>query len=223
MKILYIVPYVPSLIRVRPYNLIRFLGKRGHQVTVATHWSNEQEKQDIQELRQHCKDVQAVPISRWRSYANSALALPSRTPLQAEYSWSPAFAALLEKLTHIQEYDVIHVEHPVRGDSARAFLAGQLSSSGWSTDVDYIWENYNRNKRSVTIDISKEGGREIIYKFVEQADVFLTNLRPYEMERYHMKYDTLSQLNPRLIYGALTGLGKKGPERDTPGYDHTLF
>jgi sugar transferase (PEP-CTERM/EpsH1 system associated) len=134
MKILYVVPYVPSLIRVRPYNLIRFLGKRGNQVTVATLWSNAQEEQDLQALLPYCHDVQALPISRWRSYVNSATALPSRTPLQAVYSWSPAFAALLEQLTQIEKFDIIHVEH-LRGAKYALHLRAKRPS------IPIVWDS----------------------------------------------------------------------------------
>ncbi len=49
--------------------------------------------------------------------------------------------------------------------------------------------------------------------------VFLTNMRPFELEKFGLNYDSLSQLNPKLIYASLTGLGKKGSERNAPGYD----
>ncbi|MFZ6028787.1 MAG: glycosyltransferase [Chloroflexota bacterium] len=120
MKILYVVPYPPSLIRVRPYNLIRFLGARGHQVTVATLWSNESERRDAEALRGECADVQTAAITRARSLANCALALPTRTPLQAVYSWQPAFARKLRELANTG-FDVIQVEH-LRGSQYALFL-----------------------------------------------------------------------------------------------------
>lgn len=116
--------------------------------------------------------------------------------------------------------DVIHVEHPVKGDVLRVILAGQGVNVAGS---NYVWENYNRNKRSVTIDISQEGGKEIICRLVGKADVFLSNMRPFELEKFGLNYDSLSQLNPKLIYASLTGLGKRGSERNEPGYDQTGY
>ncbi len=110
MKILFIVPYVPSLIRVRPYNLIRSLTENGHEVTVATIWNSEDEHRDVNELRQHCHAVHGVMVPKSRSYLNSLLAIPSRTPLQAVFSWSPGFIRLLDELNP-PSFDVIHVEH----------------------------------------------------------------------------------------------------------------
>ena len=62
-------------------------------------------------------------------------------------------------------------------------------------------------------------GREIIYKLIEQADVFISNLRPYELEKFKLEYDTLKKINPRLIFASLTGYGLTGPDRNSPGYD----
>jgi len=119
--------------------------------------------------------------------------------------------------------DVLHVEHPVMGDSFRVIQVGMSKISGVQSEMNYVWENYNRNKRSVTLDLSQELGQKIIYKLVEKADVFLTNMRPFELEKYRLEYGVLSQFNPGLIYGALTGYGKKGPERDAPAFDHTAY
>lgn len=110
MKILFIVPYVPSLIRVRPYNLIRSLSENGHEVTVATLWNSDEEEQDMRELEPYCHTVRGVRVPKSRSYLNSLLALPTRTPLQVVYSWLPAFENLLDQLDP-EGFDVIHVEH----------------------------------------------------------------------------------------------------------------
>ncbi len=128
---------------------------------------------------------------------------------------------------HLADFgaDVIHVEHPVVGDSLRAVQTGTGLATGTPPPpgFKYYWENYNRNKRSITVDASQDAGREILYKLVRTADVYLTNMRPYERDKFKLDYGTLSQLNPRLIYASLTGYGKKGPERNSPGYDHTAY
>ncbi len=127
---------------------------------------------------------------------------------------------------HLADFgaEVVHVEHPVRGDSWRIFQKGQgTGTNGVESAINYNWENFNRNKRSAAIDLSQEDGQQIIYKLVEEADVFVTNLRMYEREKYRMGYDTLSKVNPKLIYGSLTGYGKKGPDKDLPAYDTTAY
>ncbi|MBP1685635.1 MAG: putative acyl-CoA transferase/carnitine dehydratase [Deltaproteobacteria bacterium] len=116
--------------------------------------------------------------------------------------------------------DVIHIEHPAMGDVLRVVLAGH------GVDIagpNYIWENYSRNKRSMTLDVSTPAGQDILYKLVATADVFLTNMRPFEMEKYALGYADLSQRNPNIIYGSVTGVGKRGPERNEPGYDATGY
>ncbi len=119
--------------------------------------------------------------------------------------------------------DVLHIEHPVMGDSFRVIQAGMSSVSGVASDINYVWENYNRNKRGITLDLSREPGQKILYRLVEKADVFLTNMRPFEQKKYRFEYGVLNRLNPRLIYGALTGYGTRGPEKDSPAYDHTAY
>jgi sugar transferase (PEP-CTERM/EpsH1 system associated) len=111
MNILFVVPYVPNLIRVRPYNLIRFLSARGHRVSVFTLWDNQQERSDILNLRQVCAEVHALPMPRWRSLANCLAVIPSRTPLQAVYSWQPRLAQQIVGAMQDTAFDIIHVEH----------------------------------------------------------------------------------------------------------------
>jgi len=113
--------------------------------------------------------------------------------------------------------DVIHVEHPVRGDSFRDFR------TGYQERYNFVWENYNRNKRSMTVDLTHEEGQEIIHRLVRQSDVFLTNYRSKELEKFKASYEILRQLNPKLIYGWLNGYGTKGPDKDSPGFDQTAY
>ena len=120
--------------------------------------------------------------------------------------------------------DVVHIEHPVKGDMARRYQRGGLQSGrSIPSKIDYAWENQNRNKRGMTLDLSQEGGQAIIYKLLENADVFLTNFRLRELEKFKLEYDTLNQLNPRLIFANLSGYGTKGPDRDAPGFESTGY
>lgn len=118
--------------------------------------------------------------------------------------------------------DVIHVEHPVTGDPWRTWLT--QGGVEFPPKLSYHWwENYNRNKRSLSLDISQEKGIEVLHKLIAGADVFLTNRRPYELAKFSLEYDTLSGLNKRLIFGSVTGFGRKGPDKDDPGQDTVGF
>jgi polysaccharide biosynthesis protein PslH len=116
MNILFTVAYVPSLVRVRSLNLIRFLSERGHRVSVLTLYTSEDEYEDAKRLATVCHEVHAIPLTHIRSLWNSALALPSSTPLQVQYSWQPALAKKLQELLvngdagHMP-FDIIHAEH----------------------------------------------------------------------------------------------------------------
>ena len=79
--------------------------------------------------------------------------------------------------------------------------------------------NLHRNKRSMTLDLKSPRGIEILKRLVARADVVVENFRPDVKHRLGIDYDTLSKLNPRLIYGSISGFGQTGPYRDRPGYD----
>lgn len=119
--------------------------------------------------------------------------------------------------------DVIHIEPPKRGDLQRHLLAAGMA--GWARPhaVNYIWEHVDRNKKSLTVNLKSEEGQEIIYSLMKKTDVFLNNLRPYEMEKFNLDYQTLSAINSQIIYANLTGYGQKGPEKNVGGYDSVAF
>ncbi len=106
--------------------------------------------------------------------------------------------------------EVIHVEHPVQGDQTRVLRRSNTYG---------IFEQANINKKGLTADLVQKEGREIIYRLAAKSDVFLSNLRPYEIERFEMHYETLRAINPRIIYANLTGYGIKGPEKDAGAVD----
>lgn len=111
MKILYIVPYTPNQIRVRPYSLLRELNRQGHEIVLATLYSSAQDQADLAALAQQGIDVIAHPLSSWRSLTNALLALPSVQPLQATYCWQPSLAAAINARLATEHFDVVHVEH----------------------------------------------------------------------------------------------------------------
>jgi len=127
---------------------------------------------------------------------------------------------------HLADFgaEVIHVENPSTGDSWRGLQAGIGGGpSGVPSDIPYNWEAFNRNKRSLALNLKSENGRQILYKLLEDTDIFVTNLRYWERDKYKVDYETLKQINPRLIYGSVTGHGMKGADRDAPAYDTTVY
>jgi len=124
LRILFITPYVPSLIRVRPYNFIKFLARRGHRITLLSISSSAQEEQDADRLREWCQCVETVPVSRMRSLWNCVKALPQpEMPLQAVYSFSPRMQKRIRTLLREDSFDVVHVEH-LRGARFRGAIRG---------------------------------------------------------------------------------------------------
>jgi len=123
--------------------------------------------------------------------------------------------------------DVIHVEHPVRGDmgrDARRILSAQiLGGRNIESNINYSHENHNCNKRGMTLDLTKEEGRNVLHRMLESADVLLSNYRPRELKKFDLEYRTLSRINPRLIFANVTGYGMEGPDSDLPGYDFNAF
>lgn len=85
------------------------------------------------------------------------------------------------------------------------------------------WEYLNGNKRCISLNTKTPEGMEALLKLLEGADVLLTNWRQGALERAHLDYDTLKVKFPRLIYAAILGYGKTGPDKDLPGYDFTAF
>ena len=111
MNILFIVPYAPNLIRVRPYQLLRGLARRGHAVTLATLWSSERERASLARWEAEGVQVMAARLTPWRSATNCVAALPAGTPLQAGFCWEPRLAAQMTAALRTGRYDVVHVEH----------------------------------------------------------------------------------------------------------------
>ena len=118
--------------------------------------------------------------------------------------------------------EVVHVEPPDRGDMQR-LMSQRLSSWTQPSEINYLWEHVDRNKKSIGVNLGSPEGQQIIQKLCADADVFLNNLRPYEMDKFNLTYETLSAQNPRLIYANLTGYGLRGPEKNAGGYDSVAF
>jgi crotonobetainyl-CoA:carnitine CoA-transferase CaiB-like acyl-CoA transferase len=105
--------------------------------------------------------------------------------------------------------DVVQIQMPdtMRGDDT---LGGQDGS-----DYQYT----HRNKRSITLNLKEPQGIEVLKKLVEKADVLLENFRPDVKNRLGIDYETLSKINPRLVYASISGFGQTGPYAGRPGFD----
>jgi crotonobetainyl-CoA:carnitine CoA-transferase CaiB-like acyl-CoA transferase len=113
--------------------------------------------------------------------------------------------------------DVVKIE-PVGGEWQRHVAAG--GARGVKINVSFL--SLNRNKRSVAVDLKTEEGKAILLELVKTADVFIQNYRPGVAARLGVDYETLSQINPRLVYVSMSGYGESGPYVNRPGQDLLL-
>ncbi|WP_242127980.1 CoA transferase [Sphingobium sp. Sx8-8] len=115
--------------------------------------------------------------------------------------------------------DVIKVERPGSGDDARTYGAPLQDGAGNPTQESAFHLSANRNKRSLSVELSKAEGQDIIRAIVPQMDVLIENFLPGTMQRFGLDYASLRRINPRLVYCSLTGYGQDGPYAARPGYD----
>src|SRR3954469_18791383 len=114
--------------------------------------------------------------------------------------------------------DVVKVELPGTGDETRAWGARSDFIDGESS----YFMSISRNKRSVTLDLKRPGGREVLQKLIERSDVLVENFRPGTMDRLGFSYDKAHALNERLIYTSISGFGQTGPRAQQPAFDQVL-
>jgi CoA:oxalate CoA-transferase len=115
--------------------------------------------------------------------------------------------------------DVIKVEVPGCGDLARQ-LGADPDLNRELMGASFLAQN--AGKRSVTVNLKSEGGREVFRRLVESADVVMENFRPGVMARLNLQYDALRQIRPGLVYCAISGFGQDGPLKDNPAYDQIV-
>jgi sugar transferase (PEP-CTERM/EpsH1 system associated) len=111
LRILFISPYLPSPIRTRPYNLIKALAHRGHQITLLALEPPGEDDSGLEALCAWCESVKTVPLPRWRTLYNGLWALPSQLPFQAAYSRSPEMISLIQRTAAGAGFHVAHIEH----------------------------------------------------------------------------------------------------------------
>ncbi|QVL43853.1 MAG: CoA transferase [Alcanivorax sp.] len=119
--------------------------------------------------------------------------------------------------------EVIKVERPGRGDDTRAWGPPYLNDDqGAPTSESAYYLSANRNKQSVTIDITRPEGQRLVKQLVAESDVLLENFKVGGLKRYGLDYESLAAINPRLIYCSITGFGQDGPYAERPGYDFLI-
>lgn len=116
--------------------------------------------------------------------------------------------------------DVIKVEIPGKGDDTRGFAPPYLKDGdGKDTDQSAYFTCANRNKRSITLDLTKPEGIELAKKMIAKSDVLVENFKTGGLAKYGLGYDQLKDDNPGLVYCSVTGFGHTGPYANRPGYD----
>lgn len=124
----------------------------------------------------------------------------------ANYISGPFVSMLLAD----QGADVTKVEIPGQGDPFR----------GWGDNAySPTFCNFNRNKRSISLNIQSPEGKEICLRLAKDADVVIENMRPGVLDRIGLGYDSVRLVNPGVVYCSISGYGSEGPDRDRPGYD----
>ena len=111
--------------------------------------------------------------------------------------------------------EVIKLE-PLSGEMLRGIKRCQGLETG---PINWAFELLNRNKKGLALDLKKDAGREILYKLIRTADVFVSNYEINTLEKLKLDYANLSKLNPKLVYASINGYGLAGPDKDERGYD----
>ena len=113
---------------------------------------------------------------------------------------------------------VIKIERPVKGDAGRKLAIKNI----WVDDNSLLFHTINRNKESFTANLKDEEDVAVVKKLVAKADVLIHNFRPGVIDKSGFGYEAVKQINPRIIYAAISGYGNEGPWRNKPGQDLLL-
>ena len=119
--------------------------------------------------------------------------------------------------------EVIKIERPGAGDDTRGWGPpfAKYEAGNDTTEAAY-YLTANRGKKSLTVDITKPEGQEIVRNLAAQSDVVLENFKVGGLAKYGLDYTSLAKINPKLVYCSITGFGQDGPYKDRPGYDFMI-
>lgn len=112
--------------------------------------------------------------------------------------------------------EVIKIEPPVIGDPARGIIKAALLPSA---RYNSTWETTAYNKKSIVINLKMKKGQEVAHRLIKSADAFLSNMQMSELQKFDLSYETLSRINPRLVYAHSTAYGDRGPDAERRGFD----
>ena len=140
MRILFVSPYLPSLIRFRSYNFIKALAERGHEIWLVCLLHDRNDSSNVQHLEDYCERVETVQLGTSRALLNCLVNLPSQVALQSAYCFSNAFRTKVAETLAAQQFDVVHVEH-IR--AAYALPAGERAAAVFDS-VDCITSLYRQ-------------------------------------------------------------------------------
>ncbi|MFH7805404.1 MULTISPECIES: CaiB/BaiF CoA-transferase family protein [Acinetobacter] len=116
--------------------------------------------------------------------------------------------------------EVIKVERPKTGDDTRMWGPPWMKNDkGEDTREAAYYQSANRNKMSIAIDIASPEGQELVRALAAESDVLIENYKAGSLKKYGLDYETLKEINPRLVYCSITGFGQTGPRAPEPGYD----
>jgi formyl-CoA transferase len=110
--------------------------------------------------------------------------------------------------------DVVKIEPPDGGDQTRGAMGFKMKGPD---SMGFL--NMNRNKRSITLDLKSDAGKQVLYRMAKEADILVENYRPGVMKRLGVDYEMLAEINPRLVYVSISGFGQSGPWSQRPGFD----
>ncbi|HEY3695046.1 CoA transferase [Phenylobacterium sp.] len=134
------------------------------------------------------------------------------------YAFAPAAAAVLADWGA----DVVKIVPPATADPMKGanVIAGLPAKD---VGVAFMWEQMNRGKRCIGLDVSVDDGHAVLMNLLRGADVFITNLLPGARRRFRVDVEDVHAVNPNLVYARASGHGDQGPERESGGFDHTDF
>jgi CoA:oxalate CoA-transferase len=115
--------------------------------------------------------------------------------------------------------EIIKIEDRIKGDPSRGTSAVFGASMTLPNGENILFETANRNKKSITLDLKKEKGKQLLYELVSKSEIFCTNFTQSAIKKLEIDFETLKKYNPKLIYGLATGYGLAGPESNRRAFD----